>query len=641
MKVQAPEGKWGQRGMRGRFVGYTQRFNTFRVYRANSRGKFDVFIHCDVYFLGSQKVRENEPNSGRNESAALVPIDVVGEEGGPLDNFETGSVSETDSSATEIYDPAEMGDGEAQASTSNESRPGESELATQAGPQKAGSSITVMKRSLTDSLKKKLLRPKVDADEGKGKITMNYSGSRFHPQLRIVRSELHTDQPDLIVSIRPDYKESSCVACDLDDLQEDEEHDETYNDLFGMLHANLAVACEESDSVTYEEALAGPNKEKWRAAMQDELRALAKNKVWTLVKRPEGKNIVSNKWVLRVKRNPDGSIGHYKARLVARGFTQMPGLDYGETYAPVASLPAIRILFACSVLAGWEVLGFDVTTAFLYGSLDEEVFMKQPFGFEEDDRVCKLQRSLYGLKQSPRMWNIRFSRCLSGLGLKQAKGDSCIFKGDGVVLCIYVDDALIFSKERSTGKALLEKIGKEFEMREVKLDKFPGFQLDIVPGKVKLHQNTYIRQLLKKYEMQDANPVATPMSLEYKPTEERDPLALKIPYRQLVGSLMYAAVTTRLGIAFAVGLLSQKLAEPTVKDWVAAKRVLRYLVSRENDGIEFSSEGNREVEVFCDADFGGSEGYNSTTGGVVKLAGGPVHWLSKKQKLISLSSTEA
>jgi len=205
--------------------------------------------------------------------------------------------------------------------------------------------------------------------------------------------------------------------------------------------------------------------------------------------------------------------------------------------------------------------------------------------------VCRLQRSLYGFEESIRMGNIRVSECLSGLGLKQAEGDPDIFKGDGAVLCICIDDALMFSKEESTGKALLEKIGKESKMHEVKLDRSLGFQLDIVHGKVKLHLDTYIRQLLKKYDTQEANPVGTSTSLEYKPTEESDPLVPEIPYRQLISSLMYAAVTTRLDIALAVEFLSRKMAKPTVKDCIVAKRLLCNLVSRASGGIGVSSEG--------------------------------------------------
>jgi len=204
---------------------------------------------------------------------------------------------------------------------------------------------------------------------------------------------------------------------------------------------------------------------KWREAMLEELRALEKNKTWDLVKLPIGKKAVSCKWVFTVKQNLEGKVERYKARLVARGYSQTYGIDYDETFAPVAKMSTIRTLISCAANFGWPLHQLDVKNAFLHGDLQEEVYMEIPPGFSKyytTGKVCRLKKSLYGLKQSPRAWFDRFRRVLCGMGYKQCNGDHTVFyRHFGrqiVVLAVYVDDIIITGDNEEEIKQLKKKL---------------------------------------------------------------------------------------------------------------------------------------------------------------------------------------
>ena len=379
-------------------------------------------------------------------------------------------------------------------------------------------------------------------------------------------------------------------------------------------------------------------------AMKEEIESLAKNKVYTLVDRPQG-NIVTNKWVYKIKRDPEGNIERYKARLVAGGFSQVYGIDYLETYAPVANMVSLRMLFAYAAIEQLQMSQFDIKTAFLYGDLDETVYMEQPEGFNEDkDKVCLLKRSLYGLKQSPRQWNIKFTDFLKEMNLIPSQHDSCIFyrRHPLMVLAIYVDDGIIFAKDKKETDKVLKQLSSRFDVHLVNSSTFLGFQIHRgTNGEIALHQTSYIKTILKRFNMEDAKEVDSPVSIT-KETVDLTPLDSKVPYREAIGSLMYAAVLTRLDIAYAVNKASRKVANPTVQDWAAVKRIFRYLRGKEQLAITYRRTNDKELTVYCDADFAGdTETHRSTTGSVFLMAGGPIQWKSQRQALVSLSSTEA
>lgn len=408
-------------------------------------------------------------------------------------------------------------------------------------------------------------------------------------------------------------------------------------------HANLTTIEAEEDPRSYKEAMTRSDKKEWVKAMEEEIESLKRNDVWELVDRPNH-NIVTNKWVLKIKRNPDGSIERYKARLVARGFSQVYGIDYIETYAPVVNMASIRMLFAHAAEKSLYLSQFDVKTAFLYGDLEETVYMEQPEGFAENsNKVCRLKRSLYGLKQSPRQWNQKFSTFLKDMDLQVSENDGCIFyrKDGSLIVAIYVDDGLILASNEQDIIEVMTALKERFEVHSVKATTFLGFQIDrSKPDEITLHQESYIKTILKRFDMNDAKPVDAPITMS-KLTNDEAELDSVVPYREAIGSLMYAAVTTRIDIAYAVSKASRAVEKPTKADWIAVKRIFRYLKDKEKYGITYR-KGEDRLVAYCDSDFAGDDKTGrSTTGLVINLAGGPIQWRSQRQKLVTLSSTEA
>ncbi|GFU02586.1 retrovirus-related Pol polyprotein from transposon TNT 1-94 [Trichonephila clavipes] len=204
---------------------------------------------------------------------------------------------------------------------------------------------------------------------------------------------------------------------------------------------------------TYEEAINSKDSTNWKKVMESEMNSLRENHTWELSDLPVGAKAIPCKWVYRLKTNPDGIINKYKARLVARGFSQRQGIDYSETYSPVAKLGTIRTVLSIAAEERMHLTQFDVSTAFLYGDLEETLFMKQPEGFKDGSgRVCKLKHSSYGLKQSPRCWNKCFGQFLTDLGFKESEADPCLYirerKGRKLLIVLYVDDGLIAATDQ-------------------------------------------------------------------------------------------------------------------------------------------------------------------------------------------------
>ena len=207
--------------------------------------------------------------------------------------------------------------------------------------------------------------------------------------------------------------------------------------------------------------------------MNEEMSALEKNQTWEIVNRPSDKKAVGCRWVYNVKYKSDGTLERNKARLVAKGFTQTYGVDYEETFAPVAKMNTVRIILSLVACFGWELLQFDVKNAFLHGQLDEEVYMEIPPGFkpiEEGNKVCRLKKALYGLKQSPRAWFGRLTYVMISMGYRQSQGDHTLFikhskEGKLTLLLVYVDDMIVAGDDEHEKKILKEKLAAQFEMK--------------------------------------------------------------------------------------------------------------------------------------------------------------------------------
>jgi Reverse transcriptase (RNA-dependent DNA polymerase) len=221
----------------------------------------------------------------------------------------------------------------------------------------------------------------------------------------------------------------------------------------------------------WREAMQDP---RWKNTMFEEMRALVKNDTWDMILRPSGKNIMGCKWVYSIKHNPEGKMDRFKTRLVAKGYTQTYGVDYEETFAPVAKMNTVRTLISCEVNSGWDLCQLDVKNAFFYGDLKEEVYIEIPPGFQNEQlkgKVCRLKRPLYGLKQSPRAWFDRFSMAMKKLGYQQSNADHTMFiqrKGEKIcILVVYVDDIVLTGNDSVEIKRLKASLAKEFEIKDL------------------------------------------------------------------------------------------------------------------------------------------------------------------------------
>ena len=407
----------------------------------------------------------------------------------------------------------------------------------------------------------------------------------------------------------------------------------------------------------YEEACQTVDANKWELAMKDEMKSLISNQTWELAELPMGKKALHNKWVYRVKEDHDG-YKRYKARLVVKGFQQKEGVDYTEIFAPVVKLNTIRSVL--SIVASEELYleQLDVKTAFLHGDLDEEIYMHQPEGFSEEGKknmVCRLKKSLYGLKQAPRQWYRKFESFMHKEGFQKCNADHCCFfkryKSSYIILLLYVDDMLVAGSDMNEIRNLKMQLSKEFDMKDLgSAKKILGMQItrDKQRGILQLSQAEYINRVLQRFNMGNAKPVSTPLASHFRlskdqspQTEEERNFMAKIPYASAIGSLMYAMVCTRPDIGHAVGVVSRFMANPGKAHWEAVKWILRYLRGTTKKCLYFG-KGELKVQGYVDADFGGEVDHRrSTTGYIFTVGTTAVSWMSRIQKIVALSTTEA
>ena len=328
-----------------------------------------------------------------------------------------------------------------------------------------------------------------------------------------------------------------------------------------------------TEPTSVKEVMNSPNKEKWEDAMKDELKSLQKNDVWELVKLPNGRKTVGSKWVFKEKIGDDGSIERYKVRLVAQGYSQQRGLDYDETFSPVVRTESVRALIALAAKNNMILHQLDVTTAFLNGTLDEEIYMKQPEGFEikgKEHLVCKLRKSIYGLKQASRCWNTALHAHLCTIGFCQSDNDPCIYVSeDGMVtLAVYVEDIILGACGEKLMKEVKQAIGQKFITRDMgELEYFLGVAVNQnkKSGAVWIGQPMYTRKVIKKFNMRQAKPVATPVDSSVKLTkaEEDSETIDQGLYQSAVGCLLYLSTWTQPDIAFAVSNVAKFCSNPS------------------------------------------------------------------------------
>ena len=305
-----------------------------------------------------------------------------------------------------------------------------------------------------------------------------------------------------------------------------------------------------NEPANIEEALQSPKRDKWMNAMEQEMKSLEENEVWELVKLPKDRKTVGCKWVYKLKSGPDGSIERYKARLVAQGFSQRYGTDYDETFCPVVRLESLRTIIALAVQHGLKLHQVDVGTAFLNGKLEEDVYMRQPEGFVtkgQEHLVCKLKKSIYGLKQSPRCWNTTLDDQLKDMGFIQSTSDPCVYKNSGgetFLIGVYVDDIILAGKNDKIIDEVKKALGAKFNIKDMgKLHYFLGMniQQDEKTGNVWIGQPAYVESILKKFGMNNSKLVSTPIDPNTKLTKTTDDeqnIDQQL-YQSAIGSLLY------------------------------------------------------------------------------------------------------
>lgn len=409
----------------------------------------------------------------------------------------------------------------------------------------------------------------------------------------------------------------------------------------------------DNDPSTVEEALSSPEAHLWKEAMQEEYDSLMENRTWDLVDKPKSKKPISCKWVFKKKRTSTGEIERYKARLVVKGYSQKYGIDYEETFSPVVRYTTVRYLMGLAVKFNLEIEQMDAVTAFLQGELSEEIYMEQPQGFNSNNQVCRLRKSLYGLKQASRVWNEKLDKALKRFGLTQSNVDSCLYyhiEGDRIfIVAIYVDDLLILHNDLKRRDNFKKNLMNTFKMKDIGNAEYVlGIKItrDREKGKIWLDQKLYIENLLEKYNMTECNPVSTPTDPNQKLLKNDSKVISEdmanVPYQQAVGSLLYAAQVTRPDIAYAVNYCSRFSRNPDKSHWTAVKRIMRYLKGTLDFKIEFNRHENSTICGFTDSDWAGDlNDRRSTCGYIFTMCGGPISWNSKKQQTVALSTTEA
>ena len=417
---------------------------------------------------------------------------------------------------------------------------------------------------------------------------------------------------------------------------------------------------------TFTDVLVHPDKDKWLESMHEEIHSLEKREVLKLSYPPEGKEAIDCKWVFKAKRNEKNEISRYKTRLVAKGFSQIEGEDYWETFSPTVSIKSIKWLLALAAQHDLEIKQIDFDTAFLNADLKEEIYMKIPSGYYHKDykpgMVFRLNKALYGLKQAPREWWKTLDKLLLTLGYRSSPLDECLYlkivDGKRIYLAVYVDDTIAVYPS-SLEKIWLEdkdKIAQQYAIKDVGNCQWilnMAVTRDRKNGTITLSQHGYMELLLHKYQQDlSGRIVSTPFlyrDLSVPPTgidvvklNDRE----QLEYRSIVGSLLYAANITRIDLSYIIGILTRHVNEPFNYHMSAARRVLQYVRERTDKKLIFSFSNeqvnNYKIIIYSDSNHAGDKcDRKSTSGWISTFNDHPICWQSKKQSTTALSSTEA
>ncbi|GJT84712.1 putative ribonuclease H-like domain-containing protein [Tanacetum coccineum] len=373
--------------------------------------------------------------------------------------------------------------------------------------------------------------------------------------------------------------------------------------------------------------------------------------VWVLVDLPNGAKVIGTKWVYRNKKDERGVVVRNKARLVAQGHRQEEGIDYDEVFAPVARIEAIRLFLAFASFMGFIVYQMDVKSAFLYGTIDEEVYVSQPPGFVDPDhptKVYKVVKALYGLHQAPRAWYATLSTFLERHGYKRGTIDKTLFirrnKKDIMLVQVYVDDIIFGSTNKSWCDEFEALMQSRFQMSSMgELTFFLGLQVKQNKEGIFISQDKYVAEILKKFDLVHVKAAITPMETKLPLTKDEEAFDVDVHlYRSMIGSLMYLTAS-RPDIMYAVCVCSRFQVTPKTSHLNAVKRIFKYLKGKPNLGLWYPRDSPLDLEAFSDSDYGGSNLDRKSTTGGCQFLGQRTHLpgIAKKQTIVATSTTEA
>ncbi|EKD00935.1 hypothetical protein A1Q2_04808 [Trichosporon asahii var. asahii CBS 8904] len=508
------------------------------------------------------------------------------------------------------------------------------------GPERALSRVPVAQRYFWDTIPERTIEQPIDPN-----LPRTRSGRTIRPNLQGLLAQPYEDYDSELDNYLGRPGDPQCHPA----------HPCLPEPLTGLSPAALAAGVLElEDPQSYRQAMSSVDAAQWKAACDEELSALLKAGVYELVPRSEAAGrVVTSKWVFKKKRKANGSLERYKSRVVARGFSQVEGIDYSVTFAPVAKFQSIRVLLALAAAHNLELHQMDVKTAFLYGELDEDVYMEPPEGCEVPSKMLwKLRRSLYGLKQAPRAWYMKLHLTLLELSFRRAHSDHSIYvRTDAarglIIVGVYVDDLTIVAEQLATIDEFKQEMSARFEMKDLgELSFILGLQVtrDRSTRSLRLSQSHYVDSILKKLDMIECRSAKTPLParIVLRARGDSEDRADRARYLTALGQLMYLMLGTRPDIAFAVGLLSRFASDPSEEHWNAMVHVYRYLQGTRQLGITFARP-SENLLGYSDSDFASSDlsRRRCTSGFLFTLAGGSVSWCSKREPSVSIATGEA
>ena len=419
------------------------------------------------------------------------------------------------------------------------------------------------------------------------------------------------------------------------------------------------VVLAEDEPNNYRDAMSSPNSQKWRSSCEEEYDTLMGYHTWKLVERPPNVNIVGCRWTFRVKRDNLGAINKYKSRLVAQGFSQIEGLDFYETFSPTIRFTTIRLILAFACRYNLELRHIDIKGAYLNGKLEDDVYMRQPEGFIADGQqhlVCKLNKGIYGLRQSGHVWHRTLRTGLEKLGFITGEADATVFFRYGEqsieIAGWYVDDGLLAADSVESMERMVTDIGGSFDIQDLgEPERLLGIKIkrDRNIGTIHLSQPAFIDTIAKRFDISIGKSAKSPMSPDVKLLKtDAEADSINVPYASLIGSINYCAIATRPDISYATNKCAQFTSKPSLLHWEAAKRIVKYLLESREHGILFRRDikkAEQHIDTlvgYTDADYAGdSNDRKSTTGWIYLFNGSPISWASKKQSLVARSSMES